>query len=61
MMVEGGALEVTREDVVEALTVAQSGIRELDRLSGGAVQGRRPLPRRWRGKRPPSPKGWRTA
>ena len=29
MMVEGGALEVTEEDVVEALTVAQDGIREL--------------------------------
>jgi polyribonucleotide nucleotidyltransferase len=29
MMVEGGALEVTEEDVVEALTVAQGGIREL--------------------------------
>jgi polyribonucleotide nucleotidyltransferase len=29
MMVEGGALEVSEEDVVEALTVAQSGIREL--------------------------------
>jgi len=28
-MVEGGALEVTEEDVVEALTVAQGGIREL--------------------------------
>src|SRR5215207_7750704 len=29
MMVEGGAIEVTEEDVVEALTVAQGGIREL--------------------------------
>ncbi len=29
MMVEGGALEVSEEDVVEALTVAQNGIREL--------------------------------
>jgi polyribonucleotide nucleotidyltransferase len=29
MMVEGGALEVTEEDVVEALTVAQGGIKEL--------------------------------
>ena len=29
MMVEGGALEVSEEDVVEALTVAQKGIREL--------------------------------
>jgi polyribonucleotide nucleotidyltransferase len=29
MMVEGGALEVSEEDVVEALTVAQGGIREL--------------------------------
>src|SRR6476619_5581582 len=29
IMVEGGALEVSEEDVVEALTVAQSGIREL--------------------------------
>src|ERR1700738_3418434 len=29
MMVEGGALEVSEEDVVEALTVAQSGIKEL--------------------------------
>src|SRR5579884_2146556 len=28
-MVEGGALEVSEEDVVEALTVAQRGIREL--------------------------------
>jgi polyribonucleotide nucleotidyltransferase len=28
-MVEGGALEVTEEEVVEALTVAQGGIREL--------------------------------
>ncbi|HEV8445908.1 MAG TPA: polyribonucleotide nucleotidyltransferase [Gemmatimonadaceae bacterium] len=28
-MVEGGALEVSEEDVVEALTVAQKGIREL--------------------------------
>jgi polyribonucleotide nucleotidyltransferase len=28
-MVEGGALEVSEEDVVEALTVAQGGIREL--------------------------------
>ena len=28
-MVEGGALEVSEEDVVEALTVAQNGIREL--------------------------------
>jgi polyribonucleotide nucleotidyltransferase len=29
MMVEGGALEVSEEDIVEALTVAQGGIREL--------------------------------
>jgi polyribonucleotide nucleotidyltransferase len=29
MMVEGGALEVSEEDVVEALTVSQKGIREL--------------------------------
>src|SRR3954470_22545586 len=29
MMVEGGALEVSEEDVVEALTVAQGGIGEL--------------------------------
>jgi polyribonucleotide nucleotidyltransferase len=29
MMVEGGALEVSEEDVVEALTVAQGGVREL--------------------------------
>src|SRR5687768_309727 len=29
MMVEGGALEVSEEDVVEALTVAQGGIRDL--------------------------------
>src|SRR5215204_4552088 len=29
MMVEGGALEVSEEDVVEALVVAQGGIREL--------------------------------
>jgi polyribonucleotide nucleotidyltransferase len=29
MMVEGGALEVSEEDVVEALTVAQGGIKEL--------------------------------
>src|SRR6478609_9307632 len=29
MMVEGGALEVSEADVVEALTVAQGGIREL--------------------------------
>jgi polyribonucleotide nucleotidyltransferase len=29
MMVEGGALEVSEEDVVEALNVAQGGIREL--------------------------------
>ena len=29
MMVEGGALEVTEEDVVEAFTVAQKGIAEL--------------------------------
>ncbi|MCY7380961.1 MAG: polyribonucleotide nucleotidyltransferase, partial [Gemmatimonadaceae bacterium] len=29
MMVEGGALEVSEEDVVEALTVAQGGIREM--------------------------------
>jgi polyribonucleotide nucleotidyltransferase len=29
MMVEGGALEVSEEEVVEALTVAQGGIREL--------------------------------
>jgi polyribonucleotide nucleotidyltransferase len=29
VMVEGGALEVSEEDVVEALTLAQSGIREL--------------------------------
>src|SRR6476661_7794194 len=29
VMVEGGALEVSEEDVVEALTVAQGGIREL--------------------------------
>ncbi len=29
MMVEGGALEVSEDDVVEALTVAQGGIREL--------------------------------
>src|SRR4051812_43650073 len=29
MMVEGGALEVSEEDVVEALTVAQGGLREL--------------------------------
>ena len=29
MMVEGGALEVSEEDVVEALTVAQTGIKEL--------------------------------
>jgi polyribonucleotide nucleotidyltransferase len=28
-MVEGGALEVSEEDIVEALTVAQKGIREL--------------------------------
>src|SRR3954468_12037588 len=28
-MVEGGALEVSEEDIVEALTVAQGGIREL--------------------------------
>ena len=27
VMVEGGALEVSEEDVVEALTVAQGGIR----------------------------------
>jgi polyribonucleotide nucleotidyltransferase len=43
MMVEGGALEASEEDVVEALTVAQGGIRELIgyqeellRLAGGA-------------------------
>ena len=29
MMVEGGALEVSEEDVVEALTVAQGGIKDL--------------------------------
>jgi polyribonucleotide nucleotidyltransferase len=29
MMVEGGALEVSEEDVVEALTVAQGGLKEL--------------------------------
>src|SRR5437868_3719155 len=29
VMVEGGALEVSEDDVVEALTVAQGGIREL--------------------------------
>src|SRR6478672_467210 len=29
MMVEGGALEVSEEDVVEALTVAQGGVKEL--------------------------------
>jgi polyribonucleotide nucleotidyltransferase len=29
MMVEGGALEVSEEEVVEALTIAQGGIREL--------------------------------
>ena len=29
IMVEGGALEVSEEDVVEALSVAQKGIREL--------------------------------
>ena len=29
MMVEGGALEVSEEDVVEAITVAHAGIREL--------------------------------
>jgi polyribonucleotide nucleotidyltransferase len=29
LMVEGGALEVSEEDVVEALTVAQGGIKEL--------------------------------
>jgi polyribonucleotide nucleotidyltransferase len=29
MMVEGGALEVSEDDVVEALTVSQKGIREL--------------------------------
>jgi len=29
MMVEGGALEVSEEEVVEALTVAQGGVREL--------------------------------
>src|SRR5947199_846267 len=29
IMVEGGALEVSEEDVVEALTVSQKGIREL--------------------------------
>ncbi len=29
MMVEGGALEVSEDDVVEALTVAQGGIREM--------------------------------
>jgi polyribonucleotide nucleotidyltransferase len=60
MMVEGGALEVTEEDVVEALTVAQGGIRELigyqeELLGQGAAR------RRWRGRRPPSPKGSRIA
>ena len=45
MMVEGGALEVSEEDVVQALTVAQHGIREqiqlqLDLLkkAGGGVK-----------------------
>ena len=28
-MVEGGALEISEEDIVEALSVAQKGIREL--------------------------------
>ncbi len=40
-MVEGGALEVSEEEVVEALTVAQKGIRELiGDPEGAARQGR---------------------
>ena len=38
MMVEGGALEVSEEDVVEALTVSQKGIRELIARAGRPAQ-----------------------
>ena len=42
MMVEGGALEVSEEDVVEALTVAQGGIRELIGYQEELLKRRRP-------------------
>src|SRR5215212_3147932 len=38
MMVEGGALEVSEEDVVEALSVAQGGIRELIAIQEEALK-----------------------
>ena len=56
MMVEGGALEVSEEDVVEALTVAQKGIRELIGCAGRAAQADGTIARRrWSGRRPRSP------
>ena len=54
-MVEGGALEVSEEDVVEALTVAQHGIRELIAAQEELLKqmgGDRPA--RWHGPRPKS-------
>ena len=57
MMVEGGALEVSEEDVVEALTVAQDGIKELIGYQDELLEDRPARSRRWTGPRPPSPKG----
>ena len=56
IMVEGGALEVSEEDVVEALTVAQKGIRELIAAQEELLkQIGTSVRRRWSGRRPRSP------
>ena len=51
VMVEGGALEVSEAEVVEALKVAQKGIQELIGDAGRAARARPGSPR-WRGRRP---------
>ncbi len=52
VMVEGGALEVSEADVVEALKVAQKGIKELIGLQKQLHATRRTRSRRCRGRRP---------
>src|SRR6185437_10669284 len=50
-MVEGGALEVSEEDIVEAFTVAQKGIRELVSVQQELLDklgGERPAKMEWR-------------
>jgi polyribonucleotide nucleotidyltransferase len=47
MMVEGGAIEISEADVLDALNVAQSGIRELIALQEEMLKGGRAEKMRW--------------